>query len=165
MVDSNSPLIKTYPKALGYITFMTTHMSSSATNVLLLPFILAFEAYFLHNLSKGCARIFNLAKALAFGRRLALAPYVLGHLYRIYFELFCNPFLPNQGGPIWILQVWVNAYFLWFYSQTPRDFFTPHGVYYTMLPTTEKTFFELISFFFNLPANRPNFYFQPFLTS
>ena len=106
----------------------------------------------------------NLAKALAAGQRLALTLYVLGYLYMTCFELYDNPFLPNQGCPIWILLVWLNAYFLELCSQIHRNFFTPNRIYYTMLPTTEKTFFELVSFFFNLPSDWPNFYFQPFRT-
>ena len=92
----------------------------------------------------------NLAEALAVGRRLVLAPLVLGHLYRKCFELCPNPFLPNQGGPIWILQVWLNAYFPDLHDQAPRDFFIPYGMFYTMLPTIDRTFFNLVSFFFNL---------------
>ena len=52
-----------------------------------------------------------LAKALVLQKRVALAPYVLGHVYRVC-SLFCKkPLYANQGGPFWILQLWLFAYF------------------------------------------------------
>lgn len=57
-----------------------------------------------------------LAKALASKKRIALAPYVLGYIYRVC-SRFCKRYLePNQGGPIWVLQLWLLAYFTDFHS-------------------------------------------------
>ena len=45
----------------------------------------------------------HLVKALASKKSIALASYVLGHVYRVCSQ-FCERSLePNQGGPIWVL--------------------------------------------------------------
>ena len=52
----------------------------------------------------------NLAVVLSQGRRLALGPYVLAHLYRSCREIVRSNF-STVAGPIWMLQIWLHAYF------------------------------------------------------
>ena len=52
-----------------------------------------------------------MAKALAKGKRFALAPYLLGHVYKVCSDLTDNPSNPNQGDPMWFLQMWILSYF------------------------------------------------------
>ena len=52
-----------------------------------------------------------MAKALAQGKKLALAPYFLGHVYKVCSDLTFIPSNPNQGGPMWFLQIWILSYF------------------------------------------------------
>lgn len=53
----------------------------------------------------------NLATCMAQGKELALAPFVLGAFYKGMFT-FVNKGITNAcGGPLWIFQAWLYAYF------------------------------------------------------
>ena len=104
----------------------------------------------------------NIAKALVAGRRLALAPHILSHVYRICYDLSDMPYLVNQGGPVWFLQMWLYAYFpelnIPVQEQIPANF----GDKYIRYPPSGKSFFDLFQTFFQINEDRPLELFQPF---
>lgn len=53
----------------------------------------------------------HLAICLAQGKKLALAPFVLGTLYKGLWTFVQNKITNCCGGPFWILQAWLYAYF------------------------------------------------------
>ncbi|XP_049359255.1 uncharacterized protein LOC125823949 [Solanum verrucosum] len=59
------------------------------------------------NMIKQCTK---LAFALAAGRKLALAPFLLSNLYHGCTEIIMGKFLYGRG-PFWILQFWLQSYF------------------------------------------------------
>ncbi|TMW85591.1 hypothetical protein EJD97_022879 [Solanum chilense] len=59
------------------------------------------------NMIKQCTK---LAFALAGGRKLALAPFLLSNLYHGCTEIIMSKFLYGRG-PFWILQFWLQSYF------------------------------------------------------
>ncbi|KAI8572768.1 hypothetical protein RHMOL_Rhmol01G0226000 [Rhododendron molle] len=52
----------------------------------------------------------DIAKALASGQKLALAPLILAHLYHGMQELLTNKFV-FAPGPLWIITLWLWSYF------------------------------------------------------
>lgn len=52
----------------------------------------------------------DLAKALASGQKLAMAPLVLAYLYRGMHDLLANRYV-FSAGPLWIMTLWLWAYF------------------------------------------------------
>ncbi|KAI8547407.1 hypothetical protein RHMOL_Rhmol07G0193200 [Rhododendron molle] len=52
----------------------------------------------------------DLAKALASGQKLAMAPLVLAYLYRAMLDLLENRYV-FVAGPLWIMTLWLCAYF------------------------------------------------------
>ncbi|KAK9943085.1 hypothetical protein M0R45_008706 [Rubus argutus] len=52
-----------------------------------------------------------LAESLASGTRLALGPFVLAHLYRSLHDIVTNQMDLDVGGPLWLFQLWLRAYF------------------------------------------------------
>ncbi|KAL6269642.1 hypothetical protein ACE6H2_026553 [Prunus campanulata] len=53
----------------------------------------------------------QLADYLAQGGRLALGPFLLGHLYRTLHDVVTDGMKPKHGGPLWAFQFWLQAYF------------------------------------------------------
>ncbi|CAL9019042.1 unnamed protein product [Prunus brigantina] len=53
----------------------------------------------------------HLADCLAQGGRLALGPFLLGHIYRTLHDLVTDGMKPKHGGPLWAFQFWLQAYF------------------------------------------------------
>ena len=85
MVESNAPSIRIDPKSLGYSHFLSTHMSSSreVSNFEFYCFILYWLSKYLFctTSQRVVFEFLNIAKALVVGKKLALAPFVLGYLY------------------------------------------------------------------------------------
>ncbi|CAL2244734.1 unnamed protein product [Prunus armeniaca] len=53
----------------------------------------------------------HLADYLAQGGRLALGPFLLGHIYRKPHDVVTDGMKPKHGGPLWAFQFWLQAYF------------------------------------------------------
>ncbi|CAL9019124.1 unnamed protein product [Prunus brigantina] len=53
----------------------------------------------------------HLADYLAQGERLALGPFLLGHIYRTLHDVVTDGMKPKHGGPLWAFQFWLQAYF------------------------------------------------------
>ncbi|CAL9011938.1 unnamed protein product [Prunus brigantina] len=53
----------------------------------------------------------HLADYLAQGGRLALSPFLLGHIYRTLHDVVTDGMKPKHGGPLWAFQFWLQAYF------------------------------------------------------
>ena len=106
-----------------------------------------------------------LAKALVLQKRVALAPYVLGHIYRACSLFFEKPLDANQGGPFWILQLWLFAYFTELQSKCLK-FFEPdpptHGMRLANASLYPSTFAFYFSFFHQLSASPLSYCFRPF---
>ena len=106
-----------------------------------------------------------LTTALVLQRKVALAPYVLGHVYRA-----CSPFLwktldANHGGPFWMLQLWLFAYFtelqskcLKFLEPNP----TTHGMKLANVSLYPSNFAFYFSFFHQLLVSPSSHSFRPF---
>ncbi|PQQ05219.1 uncharacterized protein Pyn_08971 [Prunus yedoensis var. nudiflora] len=45
------------------------------------------------------------------GGRLALGPFLLGHIYRTLHNIVIDGIKPKHGGPLWAFQFWLQAYF------------------------------------------------------
>ena len=68
-----------------------------------------------------------LADALASGTRLALSPFVLANLYRNLHNIVTNDMDLNVGGPLWVFQLWLRAYFP---HTSASALETGHGMFY-----------------------------------
>ncbi|XP_021833175.1 uncharacterized protein LOC110772988 [Prunus avium] len=53
----------------------------------------------------------HLADYLAQGGRLALGPFLLGHIYRTLHDIVTDGMKPKHGDPLWAFQFWLQAYF------------------------------------------------------
>ncbi|CAL8162668.1 unnamed protein product [Prunus armeniaca] len=53
----------------------------------------------------------HLAYYLAQGGRLALGPFLLGHVYRTLHDVVTDGMKPKHGGPLWAYQFWLQACF------------------------------------------------------
>ncbi|CAL2277908.1 unnamed protein product [Prunus armeniaca] len=53
----------------------------------------------------------HLADYLAQGGRLALGPFLLGHIYRTLHDVVTDGMKPKHGGPLWAFQFWLQAFF------------------------------------------------------
>lgn len=96
-----------------------------------------------------------LAKALALGKKIALAPYILGHVYRACSQFCKKPLDTNQGGPLWILQLWLFAYFTALHSRCLKFLLsnpTSYKIKCTRVSLYPSTFAFYFSFFHQLPA-------------
>ncbi|XP_059306582.1 uncharacterized protein LOC132058031 [Lycium ferocissimum] len=108
--------------------------------------------------TKECSQ---LAVALASGRKLALAPFELSHLYRGCRDLVTREF-GRSRGPFWILQLWLQSYFPeygpWpFDSQNCPTF----GVSLARGKLKQKSFRECFKFFCSCSSRTPS-QFTPF---
>ena len=106
-----------------------------------------------------------MAKALAQGRKLALAPYFLGHVYKVCSDLTFVPSNPNQGGTMWFLQVWILSYFKYLHHSI--TFFDQlhirtYAEKYTDLTFEKDSFETYLQYFYSQPAEVPNKFFIPF---
>ncbi|KAH0753625.1 hypothetical protein KY290_023895 [Solanum tuberosum] len=98
----------------------------------------------------------NLAIALASGRKVALAPFILSHLYRGCRSLVTRGFAP-AGGPFWILQLWLQSYFPQ-YRPFPYD--TQNcmtlGIALAQGKLKQNSFRECFKFFYSCSSISPN---------
>lgn len=108
--------------------------------------------------TKECS---ELAIALAEGRKLALAPFVLSHLYRGCRDLVLRRF-GCAGGPFWILQLWLQSYFPEYGPLTyePKNCLT-YGVSLAQGKLKHKSFQECFKFFYSCSSRSPS-QFTPF---
>ncbi|CAL8089354.1 unnamed protein product [Prunus armeniaca] len=53
----------------------------------------------------------HLADYLAHDGKLALGPFLLGHIYRTLHDVVTGGMKPKHGGPLWAFQFWMQAYF------------------------------------------------------
>ncbi|CAL2228676.1 unnamed protein product [Prunus armeniaca] len=53
----------------------------------------------------------HLANYLTQGERLALGPFLLGHIYRMLHDVVTDGMKPKHGAPLWAFQFWLRAYF------------------------------------------------------
>ncbi|XP_050121352.1 uncharacterized protein LOC126599007 [Malus sylvestris] len=51
------------------------------------------------------------AEALASGHTLALSPAILAHLLRYLADMTLDKVDPQQNGPLWVFQLWLQVYF------------------------------------------------------
>ncbi|KAK4716015.1 hypothetical protein R3W88_014353 [Solanum pinnatisectum] len=103
----------------------------------------------------------KLAIALAWGRKIALAPFVLSHLYRGCRNLVTREF-GTAGGPFWILQLWLQFYFLE-YRPLPYDSqnCSTFGMALAQGKLKQNNFQECFKFFYSCPSITPS-QFTPF---
>lgn len=106
-----------------------------------------------------------LAKALVLKKHIALAPYLLGHVYRTCSQFCEKPLDANQGGPLWVLQLWLFAYFtdlhpkcLGFLVQDPSTY----GEKYARIALYPASFAYYFTFFYQLPISPSASFFCPF---
>nr|XP_016480680.1 PREDICTED: uncharacterized protein LOC107801805 [Nicotiana tabacum]XP_016480681.1 PREDICTED: uncharacterized protein LOC107801805 [Nicotiana tabacum] len=96
--------------------------------------------------TKECS---ELAIALAEGRKLAFAPFVLSHLYRGCRDLVLRRF-GCAGGPFWILQLWLQSYFPEYGPLTYESQNCPtYGVSLAQGKLKHKSFQECFKFFYS----------------
>ncbi|CAL5328053.1 unnamed protein product [Camellia sinensis] len=104
----------------------------------------------------------GLAISLAAGRKLALAPLVLSHLYRVLAEFLNRKFL-NTDGPFWLLHLWLQAYFpeigpiIVPWNDAPTC-----GFIYALSTPRPKTFEECFTFFYSECVSRTPIQYTPF---
>ncbi|KAM2678413.1 hypothetical protein EV1_004836 [Malus domestica] len=57
----------------------------------------------------------SVVEALASGHTLALSPAILAHLLRCLADTTLDKVDPQQNGPLWVFQLWLQVYFapLW----------------------------------------------------
>ena len=98
------------------------------------------------------------AKVLHSGRRVALAPLALSYLYRGMNEVFKKS-LGTFPGPLWLLQLWLQAYFpdlRYDPPPSPVHDFSTYGSWLSSFPMKEVTFHGCFQFFFGLSSLPPS---------
>ena len=106
-----------------------------------------------------------MAKTLAQGKKLALAPYFLGHVYKVCSDLTFIPSNPNQGGPMWFLQIWILSYFKdLHHSITFSDQLhsRTYAKKYSVLTFEKNSFETFLQCFYLQPTEVPDKFFVPF---
>ena len=106
-----------------------------------------------------------MAKALAQGKKIALAPYFLGHVYKVCSDLTFIPSNPNQGGPMWFFQIWILSYFKdLHHSITFSDqlHIRTYAEKYSDLTFEKNSFETFLQYFYSQPAEVPDKFFVPF---
>nr|XP_011461809.1 PREDICTED: uncharacterized protein LOC101301378 [Fragaria vesca subsp. vesca] len=102
-----------------------------------------------------------LAVALSRGESYALGPVVLAYLYRGINDLLHSQ-LNTTGGPLWILQLWLHAYFP---EMRPDCFAIPnlscHGLKYVSFKEPKLSFHDCLLFMYHLDREE-NFNFNPY---
>lgn len=98
----------------------------------------------------------RLAIALASGRKVALAPFILSHLYRGCRSVVTRGF-SNAGGPFWILQLWLQSYFpqyrpLPYDTKNCRTF----GIALAQGNLKQNSFRECFTFFYSCSSVSPS---------
>lgn len=102
-----------------------------------------------------------LAVALSRGESYALGPLVLAYLYRGIKDLLRSQ-LNTTGGPLWILQLWLHAYFP---KLRPHCFAFPnlscHGLKYVSFKEPKLSFHHCLLYMYHLDREE-NFNFNPY---
>ena len=91
------------------------------------------------------------AEALASGRVLALSPAILANLFRCLAETTAAEIDPQQSGPLWLFQLWLQVYFATLRPDLPS--FLPTeilGAQLVSLPVPPHRAEEIFTFFFGL---------------
>ncbi|GKV23252.1 hypothetical protein SLEP1_g33003 [Rubroshorea leprosula] len=122
--------------------------------------------YIVCSAGKGPTKEFiPLAAALAYGRQMALGPFLLAHLYRSCQDIAAHP-LVISGGPLWVLQLWLYSYFPALASVSSavpaRDLLT-YGFMFKNAVENKKSFEECFQFFASLFVDQPDADFAVFL--
>ncbi|GKU90945.1 hypothetical protein SLEP1_g4884 [Rubroshorea leprosula] len=122
--------------------------------------------YIVCSAGKGPTKEFILlAAALAYGRQMALDPFLLAHLYRSCQNITAHP-LVISGGPLWVLQLWLYSYFpalAPISSAVPaRDLLT-YGFMFKNAVESKRSFEECLKFFASLSIDKPDSDFAVFL--
>lgn len=89
----------------------------------------------------------DLAKALALGRAVAMAPLVLAYVYRGMHDLLENKYV-FDAGPLWVMTLWLWAYFSSLgpaLNKIPDH--TCYGLHYRDLSPQDHTFEACFRFF------------------
>ena len=107
--------LDTHGTALAYTKFMQKYKKHSTEPITFEEetcFYLFWLCKFLINsASKRIVTYYlPIAMALANNKKLALAPFFLGFVYRLMF-LFTTESKDSIGGPLWFIQLWAFAYF------------------------------------------------------
>ncbi|GKU89539.1 hypothetical protein SLEP1_g3665 [Rubroshorea leprosula] len=111
----------------------------------------------------------TLALALAHGRHLALAPFLLASLYRSCYDATVYPF-SLCGGPLWLLQLWLYCYFPTLapiLKPLPIEKILTYGMIYkdaTFEDKPVRTYETCFQFFASLSIDKPDSEFAPFLS-
>ncbi|GMP59625.1 hypothetical protein CsSME_00022841 [Camellia sinensis var. sinensis] len=97
---------------------------------------------------------------------MALATYLLATLYKALFSFFHKEISGNCGGPFWLLQAWLYAYFPKarpLLANTVKPIFYSYAeqlLTYNSQPIL--TFRNQLTMFYNLPSKRPSNLYMPF---
>ena len=157
MVKSDLPItIKIDLESLGYTNFIQTHQKSIIKDERLFCFLIFWLLkYLLYTSSQRVILEYApIAKALMEGRGLALALFVLSHLYKICFDLCFDHFNSNQGGTIWVLQLWLSAYFLDINPYQRPNHSIIYELYLSYTPPLRKELHRLIVFLLHLSRGK-----------
>lgn len=124
--------------------------------------VMWLSKYLLCNSSPSMMKEYTkLAFALSTGRKLALAPLVLSSLYHVCRDIVMNEF-DGGGGPLWILQFWIQSYFPEYGPLTSDNVNAPtYGYPLAKGVLRAKTFNQCFTFFLTCSSRTPS-QFTPF---
>ncbi|XP_058218941.1 uncharacterized protein LOC131329670 isoform X2 [Rhododendron vialii] len=111
------PFVLTTNKGLSFSTWLDTYFMPRASATPSLNEKIAFYLFWICRFLlavpgfRVTKEYLNLAICLAQGKKLALAPFVLGTLYKGMFTFVDKKIADSCGGPFWIFQAWLYAYF------------------------------------------------------
>ncbi|XP_028121096.1 uncharacterized protein LOC114318399 [Camellia sinensis] len=107
-----------------------------------------------------------LALCMQDGQLMALAPYLLATLYKALFSFVDKKISGNCGGPFWLFQAWLYAYFPEARPPPPNTLKPVCYSYAEQLLTYNSqsilTFRNHLTMFYNLPSQRPSNLYMPF---
>ena len=107
-----------------------------------------------------------LALCMQDGQLMALAPYLLATLYKALFSFVDKKISGNCGGPFWLFQAWLYAYFPEARPPPPNTLKPVCYSYAEQLLTynshSKLTFTNHLTMFYNLPSQRPSNLYMPF---
>ncbi|PQQ12204.1 uncharacterized protein Pyn_00245 [Prunus yedoensis var. nudiflora] len=98
---------------------------------------------------------------LAQGGRLALGPFLLGHIYRTLHDIITDGMKPKHGGPLWAFQFWLQAYFPELRAAVNISDTEPLANAFARAPRKHNTSALCYKFFYGL-AQRTGTQFRPF---
>ncbi|XP_028119223.1 uncharacterized protein LOC114316745 [Camellia sinensis] len=100
------------------------------------------------------------------GQLMALAPYLLATLYKALFSFVDKKISGNCGGPFWLFQAWLYAYFPKARPPQANTLKLVFHSYVEQLLTYNSqpilTFRNHLTMFYNLPSKRPSNLYMPF---